>query len=163
MGETLRASDAPLYLLTLLTEVPEFGSGPEVLGKVLFIRRQAWANQTSVREVEAKLLHFLFRSIRRPTLPSHAEGCNHHSRAIVTYMAVDENLLTRIVLNQPKELRKRFVFRKRALPGHWHILHSQMRHQLALTFARSAQVHHNVDAHFCQGVKSLFGGLATAV
>src|SRR6267143_109488 len=96
--------------LSLLMQVPECGAGPKALGKFLFIGRQAGANQTSVGEGKAKLLHFLFGFLRRPTLSGHTVGCNHHSRAVVTHTAMDENLLAWIVSKQCKELRERFIF-----------------------------------------------------
>src|SRR6266436_5458531 len=117
--------------LSLLTQVPECGAGPKALGKFLFIGRQAGANQTSVGEGKAKLLHFLFGFLCRPTLPGHTVGCNHHSRAVVPQTAVDENLLAWILSKQCKELRKRFIFWKGALPGHRHVLHPEMCYDLA--------------------------------
>jgi len=70
--------------LSLLTQVPECGAGLKALRKILFIGRQAGANQTSVGEGKAKLLHFLFGFLRRPALFGHTVGCNHHSRAVIT-------------------------------------------------------------------------------
>ena len=78
-------------------QVPKCGAGLKALGKFLFIGRQAGANQTSVGEGKAKLLHFLFGFLRRPALLGHTVGCNHHSRAVVPQTAVDENLLTWIL------------------------------------------------------------------
>ncbi len=103
--------------LSLLTQVPERGAALKALGKFLFIGRQAGANQTSVGEGKAKLLHFLFGFLRRPALLGHAVGCNHHSRAVITQTAVDENLFTWILPQQCKELREYFIFWKRAMPG----------------------------------------------
>src|SRR6266851_2688263 len=149
--------------LSLLTQVSECGAGLKALGKFLFIGRQAGANQTSVGEGKAKLLHFLFGFLRRPTLSGHTVGRNHHSRAVVTHTAMDENLLTWIVSKQCKELRERFIFWKGTLPGHCHVLHTEMCHDLALSVARPTQVYHDIDPHLCQGAKSLFGGLTAAV
>src|SRR5260370_6974057 len=83
--------------LSLLMQVPECGAGLKALGKFLLIGRRAGANQTSVGEGKAKLLHFLFGFLRRPTLSGHTVGCNHHSRAVVTHTAMDENLRAWIV------------------------------------------------------------------
>src|SRR5260370_22989958 len=118
--------------LSLLTQVPECGAGLKALGKFLFIGRQAGANQTSVGEGKAKLLHFLFGFLRRPTLSGHTVGCNHHSLAFVTHTAIDENLLAWIVSKLCKELRERFIFWKGTPPGHGHVLHSEMCHEIPL-------------------------------
>ncbi len=149
--------------LSLLMKIPECGTGLKALGKVLFIGGQAGTNQTSVGEGKTKFLHFLFGFLRRPALLSHAVGCNHHSRAIVTQTAVDENLFTWILPQQCKKLREYRISWKRATPGQCHVLHPEMRHDLALTIARPTQVYHDVDPHLCQHVKSAFGGLTAAV
>ena len=98
-------------------QVPKCGAGLKALGKFLFIGRQAGANQTSVGEGKAKLLHFLFGFLRRPALLGHTVGCNHHCRAVIPQTAVDENLLTWILPQQCKELREYFIFWKPAMPG----------------------------------------------
>jgi hypothetical protein len=82
------------------------------MGKCLFIGRQAGANQTSVGEGKAKLLHFLFGSFCGPVLFGHAVGCNHHGGAVVTQTAVNENSFTGILPQQCKEFREDSIFRK---------------------------------------------------
>src|SRR5271165_1560953 len=99
-------------LNSVLTQVPECWGGLKALGEFLFIGRQAGANQTSVGEGKAKLLHFLFGSLRRPTVLGYAVGCNHHCRAVVTQTAVDKNSLTGIVPQQCKEFREDSIFWK---------------------------------------------------
>jgi len=59
-----------------------------------------------VGEGKAKLLHFRFGSFRRPALFGHTVGCNHHSGAVVTHTAVDENLFASILPEQCEELRE---------------------------------------------------------
>src|SRR6202023_773589 len=71
------------YKSNVLTQVPERGTGLKVTGKFLFIGIQAGANQTSVGEGKAKLLHFLFGSFCGPVLFGHAVGCNHHQRLTI--------------------------------------------------------------------------------
>ncbi len=65
----------------LLTEVAEGGAGLEALGKFVFIGKQSGANQTSVGEGKAKLLHFLFGFVRRPSCPCgrHPDGSGRKS------------------------------------------------------------------------------------
>jgi hypothetical protein len=89
----------------------------KVLGKFLFIGRQARANQIPVSERKAKLLHFFFGFFRGPALLGHTVRRNHHCRAIVTQTAMNENLFAWILPQQRKKFREYFIFWKRTLPG----------------------------------------------
>ena len=78
--------------------------------------RQGGANQISMSKRKAKLLHFSFGFLGRPALLGHAVGSYHHSRAVVTQTAMDENLFAWVLPQQRKKLSEYFVFWKLALP-----------------------------------------------
>jgi hypothetical protein len=82
------------------------------MGEIVFLGRQAGANQTSVGEGKAKLLHFIFGSLCGPALFGHAVGCNHHCRAVVTQTAMDKDFFTRIPPQEGKECREDSIFGK---------------------------------------------------
>src|ERR1700719_985944 len=100
------------YNPNVLTQVPELGLGPKVMGKILFIGRQARANQAPVGEGKAELLHFFFGSFRGPAVLGHAVGCNHHCCAVITQTAVYKNLFTAIPPQKCKEFSEDSIFWK---------------------------------------------------
>jgi len=64
---------------------------------------------------------------------------------------------------QGKELREVFVSRTETLPRECDIPHPQPSHKLALALARTAQVHHDVDADLGQALKTLCGRLRAPI
>jgi hypothetical protein len=100
----------------LLTQIPESGAGIKVLGKFLFIGRQARANQISVRERKAKLLHFFFWLSPR-TSPLRTYGTTQSSLRCGCHPDGNEqNFFPGILPQQHKEFREYFIFWKRTLP-----------------------------------------------
>jgi len=110
-----------------------------------------------VGEGKAKLLHFLFGSLRRPTVLGYAVGCNHHCRAVVTQTAVPpENLeiFERMWLILPSYLSLMLVFLMTLLAVLPSILRSRaavelenlaLRHQIGV-LQRSAAKHPKLTA-----------------
>src|ERR1700686_3547850 len=75
------------------------------LWKFLFIVSQPRTNQVSMDKGKSESRHFLLGSLRAPPLFGHAIRRDHHARSVVTYTAVDENLLAGICSDQRDKVR----------------------------------------------------------
>src|ERR1700674_1021972 len=94
------------------TEFFKFGLGREAFGKVFLIFRQTRANQASVGERKTVLRHLFHSPLRSPALLGHAIGGDHHSGAVITYTAVNEDFLAWVFSDQGEKVRKNSVLRK---------------------------------------------------
>ncbi len=94
------------------TEFFKFGLGRKAFGKVFLIFRQTRANQAAVGERKTVLRHLFHRLLRSPALLGHAIGGDHHSGAVITYTAVNEDFLAWVFSDQGEKVRKNSVLRE---------------------------------------------------
>src|ERR1700687_3026442 len=94
------------------TEFFKFGLGRKAFGKVFLIFRQTRTNQASVGERKTVSRHLFHSSLRSPALLGHAIGGDHHSGAVITYTAVNEDFLAWVFSDQGEKVRKNSILRK---------------------------------------------------
>jgi hypothetical protein len=113
---------------------------------------------------KAKCLHLPHSFLRGPSLLGHSIRCDHHPGAVVTGLAVDENLFPAIFADQCEEPGYVGVFWMEAVPRNRNVTHPESDYLLALPFNASfARVHNDPGAHPSQFLKSGVRRLSAAI
>ncbi len=96
-----------------------------------------------------------------PSILRHSIRRDHHSRAIFSQAAVDENLLPWIFTDNSQELFEYLVLGERAVPPKRDIRHAQLFDQLFVA-RRSGGIDDDIDPHVREGGKSFSRRLPSA-